>query len=344
MYKPKFSLTSDINNLLIQIEKLKFQIDVARVLPQQIVRLRYRATVDSVYNSTTIEGNTLNKKQVEQVIKGKLTTKEYAVIEVINYKKALDWIIKNSNKGEVLTKKDSFSLHKLVTSDLLPVKKVGVVRRNPVFVVDIESDKEIVRYEAPDFKKVSKLLDELFTWLDNEKKLHPIIKTAILHYEFVSIHPFSDGNGRVTRLLSKLFLDSIGYDFHGALTLDSYYFENQLRYYEELNRGLDYTSQTTADLTTWIHFFVEGFLVNVEKLANEVLVLSVVDKEVRIKFSKDDIVIIDYISNFGSISSNEVVEILNINERTAQRRLKRLVENKVLRKIGEARSVRYKLV
>jgi len=306
--------------------------------------MRHRATVDATYNSTTIEGNPLNRNQVEQVLSGKLTTQEYAVIEVVNYKKALDWINKDYKKNEKLSTKQVLYLHELVAHNLLPEKKVGKIRTGPIYIVDIEDKKEIIRYEGPEFDKVSTLLDELFDWLDSEQKLHPIIKAAILHYEFVSIHPFSDGNGRVTRLLAKLFLDITGYDFKGGLTLDSYYLENRLRYYEKLNQALDYQNQRKADLTDWIHFFVKGFLVNVEKLANEVVVLSAVNQNIKIDFTQEDIAILDYITNFGSISSGEVVEMLDINERTAQRRIKKLVENKVLKKKGEARNIRYELV
>jgi len=117
-----------------------------------------------------------------------------------------------------------------------------------------------------------------------------------------------------------------------------------LKYYEELNQALGYPAQRKADLTDWIHFFVEGFLVNVEKLANEVLVLASVDQNIKIDFTQEDITILDYITSFGSVSSSEVVEMLNINERTAQRRIKRLVENKVLKRKGEARNIRYELI
>jgi Fic family protein len=344
MYNPKLSLTNDISNFLIEIEKLKQKIDIAKILPQQVVRLKHRATVDSTYYSTTIEGNPLNRNQVEQVLSGKLTTQEYAVIEVANYKKALDWINKEYKKDESISTKIALYLHELVTNNLLPEKKVGRVRTGPIYIVDIEDKKEILRYEGPNPDKVSMLLDELFDWLSSEKKLHPIIKSAILHYEFVSIHPFSDGNGRVTRLLTKLFLDVVDYDFKGGLTLDSYYLENRLRYYEELNQALDYPAQRKADLTDWIHFFLKGFLVNVEKLANEVMILSSVDQNIKIDFTQEDITILDYIASFGSISSGEVVEMLNINERTAQRRIKRLIENKVLKRKGEARNIRYELV
>ncbi len=344
MYNPKFTLTNDVSNFLIEIEKLKQKIAVSKILPQQVVQLKYRATVDSTYNSTTIEGNPLNRNQVKQVLSGKLTTQEYAVIEVANYKKALDWINKDHIKNEEISVKKVLYLHKLVAKNLLPKKKVGKIRTGPVYIVDIENEKEILRYEGPEFSKVPTLLDELFNWLDSEKKLHPIIKSAILHYEFVSIHPFSDGNGRVTRLLTKLFLDTVGYDFKGGLTLDSYYLENRLRYYEKLNQAIDYAAQRKADLTDWIHFFVKGFLVNVEKLANAVLILSSVDQDVKINFTQEDITILDYVTNFGSISSGEVMEMLNISERTVQRRIKRLVDNRVLKRKGKARNIRYELV
>lgn len=343
MYNPKFAITSDVNNALIEIEKLKQKIDIAKILPQQIIRLRHRATVDDVHSSTTIEGNPLSKDQVEQVFSGKLNSKDYSIIEVANYKKALDWISKNYKETKIITEKEVLQLHDFVARDLLPKSKVGKFRAGPVYVIDIENNREVIRYEGPAANKLSRYLEDLFEWLVKEKKLHPIIKAAILHYEFVSIHPFSDGNGRVTRLLVKLFLYQGGYDFRGGLSLDTFYLENRLRYYEELNQGLNYADQRKADLTNWLNFFVTGFFASVEKLASQVTVLSVVKNDSNLNFSENDIAIIDYIKNFGSVSSSNITDMLGINERTAQRRLKRLVEDKIIIQTGAARNIRYEL-
>ncbi|NCN87598.1 MAG: Fic family protein [Candidatus Pacebacteria bacterium] len=348
MYIPQFIITSEINNALIEIEKLKQKIDSAKILPQQVVRLRYRATVDDVHSSTSIEGNQLNKKEVEQVMSGKLDSQEYAVIEVANYKKAFDWVSKNKDSKSPMDSKISIDqvlyLHNLVAQNLLPELKVGKFRKGPIYIVDIENGKEIIRYEGPAADEINLYLKDLFKWLSKKDKLNPIIKAAILHYEFVSIHPFSDGNGRVTRLLVKLFLNSVGYDFRGGLSLDNFYLENRLRYYEELNQSLDYQGQRKADLTDWINFFVTGFLVSVEKLAHQITILSVIDSDVKLDFSEDDVAILDYMRNFGSISSRDIVDMLGISERTAQRRLKRLVENNIITQKGAARNIKYELV
>lgn len=343
MYTPQFTITNEINKKLIEIEKLKQNIDTAHILPQQIVSLRYRATVEDTHSSTTIEGNTLNKNQVEDVISGKLTSKNYAVIEVANYKKALDWINKEGKKIEKISVKEILKLHYFVAKDLLPKSKVGQFRQGPVYIVDIENNKEIIRYEGPSANKINLYLEDLLNWLEKKDEIHPIIKAAIFHYEFVSIHPFSDGNGRVTRLLVKLLLLHLGYSFKESLSLDHFYLENRLKYYEELNQALNYQDQRKADLTSWLNFFITGFLSSVEKLANQVAVLSVVKKNIQLNFSEDDIAIIDYLKNFGSITSNDVIDMLGINERTTQRKLKKLLDNKIIVRKGAARNITYEL-
>jgi Fic family protein len=343
MYSPKFTITNKITQDLIKIEKLKQKIDLAKILPQQMVRLRKRATVDEIHSSTSIEGNQLNKKQVEQVVAGKLTSQEYAVIEVLNYKKALDWINKNLNQLNQISNNEVLSLHNLVAQDLLPKSKVGQFRKGPIYVIDIENNKEVIRYEGPKAKDLNKYLQDLFIWLNQDSDLHSLIKAAILHYEFVSIHPFSDGNGRVTRLLVKLFLYKMNYDFKGGFSLDSYFLENRQRYYEELNLALNYEDQREADLTEWIEFFLTGFLIKVEKLAYQINLMQLVDFEQNINFSEEELVIIDYLVNFGEVRSVDVAEMLQTTERTAQRKLKDLVEKKVIKVVGEARNTKYRL-
>ena len=171
MYHPQFTITSDINNALIEIEQLKQKIELAKILPQQIIRLRHRATVEDAHSSTTIEGNTLNKKQVEDVFSGKLNSAEYVVIEVANYKKALDLVNKHYQPGEQLSTHEALQLHSLVAKDLLPTAKVGKFRPGPIFVADIINGREIIRYEGPPANKLKSYLNDLFSWLKQEKKL-----------------------------------------------------------------------------------------------------------------------------------------------------------------------------
>lgn len=342
MYNPQFIITPEINNYIAKIEAIRQKVKDTKILPEQEIALRFRATIEAVYSSTTIEGNPLNKNQVARALANKLNSWERAVIEVQNYKKALDWITKRFKSKKDISLKDILRLHTFVGDQLLPKHKVGQLRLGPVYVVDIIKKQEIVKYTGPKALQLPKLLNDLLFWLKKAKlKLHPILIAGILHYEFVSIHPFSDGNGRVTRLLVKLFLDLMGYDFREVLVLDKYYLENRLLYYASLNQAKEYEQQRKADLTDWLEFFTKGFYEVAKDLEKEISLVSVSNNKNVIRLSNEEIQILDFTKQFGQITARDVRDIIQVLERTAQRRLKILVNKGLLIKKGQGKNIFY---
>lgn len=344
MYKPQFRITPEINNDIAKIEAIRQKVKDSRILPEQEIVLRFRAAIEAVHSSTTIEGNPLNKNQVAKALAGKMSSWKRAVIEVQNYKKALDWLAKRAKKKKEINVQDILKLHSFVADGLLQDSKVGKIRLGPIYIVDIFNKKEIIRYTGPEASKLTILLKDLLFWLKKAKReLHPALIAGILHYEFVSIHPFSDGNGRVTRLLVKLFLDLQDYDFRGVLVLDKYYSENRFAYYDSLNQAKKYEKQRKADLTDWLAFFIKGFYEVAKDLEKEISIVSVSNNIEIIRLSNEEIQLLDFVKQFGQISTSDVLEILQLSERTAQRRLKTLIGKGLLVKHGQGKNIFYKL-
>lgn len=345
MYSPKFTITPQLNNQVAQIEKFKQIAESSRIIPEQEINLRYRAILESVHSSTSIEGNPLSPQQVKDVIVGrKIRALDRAVIEVENYKKALDWFEQRVETKKKLVVQDAFKLHSMVVDRLLPAQKTGQIRPGSVYIVDEIDDQDIIQYTGPNSNKVKSLLDNLFFWVNNKgKELHPVLLAGIFHYEFVSIHPFSDGNGRVTRLLTKLLLSLHKYDFKGVLVLDNYYAQDRFAYYQALSLGRTYSQRNKADLTPWLEYFVGGVITEAEALAEELSVISLKEGEVPQKLSKEEILILSFAKQFGQISLTEAREMVKGTDRTVQRRLKKLVDEGFLEQQGQARRVYYKL-
>ena len=342
VYNPKLTITPEINNYIAKIEAIRQKVKDSKILPEQEIALRFRAAVDAVHSSTTIEGNPLNKNQVIQALRGTLNSWEKAVIEVRNYKKALDWIAKRITDKKEINLTDVLKLHSCVANNLLPKQKIGQLRTGPVYIVDIIGKKEIVKYIGPQAKNLQYLLHDLLDWLrENKTKLHPVLAAGILHYEFVSIHPFSDGNGRVTRLLVKLFLDLLGYDFRGALVLDKFYLANQMSYYDSLHKAKHYEEQRKADLTSWLNFFARGFWEVCKDLEKEISVVSMSSNKKVIRLSNEEVQILDFAKQFGQITSSDIADIIKGSERTIQRRLKILIGKKLLIKKGQGKNIYY---
>lgn len=344
MYQPKFTITLGINNRVAEIERIREVVSKASILPQQEVVLRLRAKIDSIHSSNSIEGNLLNKREVEKVLIGEtVRASEKMILEAVNLKQAMDWsekqiVERNFQQADIL------KLHGLLMKNLLPTEKRGKFRNGPIYIVDESSKGDVIRYIGPKGERVEVLIKKLLDWLrPGRNRLHPVLTAGIFHYQFVSIHPFSDGNGRMTRLLTGLFLRQRGYGFRKALSLDSYYWQNRMDYYQALSRGKTFSEREKVDITPWLDFFTRGFLATAQDLEKEVTAVSLSEGKRVVRLSSDELLIVDFTKQMGKIDLQDLLGELEIPERTAQRRLKNLVEKKILRRFGKGRGVYYQL-
>jgi Fic family protein len=346
MYKPNYHITDALLNRIAEIEAVRSVVSSSYILPERETEMRYRATVEATHSSTSIEGNPLNLKQVEKVLSDKqpLTRHQYAEIEVKNYKQAMDFIDKRKSAGKKLTERDILKLHRIIVRDLLDDEKSGAWRKNPVY---IENQAGETVYDAPDASAVPVEIEKLLDWLNDESyDIHPVIAAAILHVQFVSIHPFADGNGRTTRALTALYLGLRDYDFRGSLVLDSYYSVDKKAYYNALHlvQGKDYNTAKDAELNSWIDYFTDGFLASANVLSAEVTLLANLanDTSIKQKITHDEADILSYIQQFGSITLSEAESVLpNMSRRTIQRKLKGLVDAGYVQSEGATNGTRY---
>lgn len=348
MFKPNFTITPEINNKIAEIEKLKTLFEQANILPELAVELRFRATVESVHSSTSIEGNPLNEQEVQKVLKGDtISAPDYAIQEVINYKNAMNWLNQKGDVFPIVNKKEILKLHSLVMKKLLTPKKIGNYRPGDIYVVDQINDKEIIQYTGPNAKDLNKLVTTFLKWISiqkNETKLHPVLLSGLIHYTFVSIHPFSDGNGRTTRLLTYQYLKSAKYDFNDSLSLDSYYLQNRKEYYQALSRGKTFEERLFADITPFLEFFVDGFLSSIKNLTKYVQIGKVLDSsEKPLRLNQEELLILDYVYQFKSISIEEAINATGATRRTVQRRLSSLVDKKILKIKDKGPATKYLL-
>lgn len=345
MFKPKYSITSGILNNLTRIAEIRTIVSRARLLPIRELFLRRAALVKMAHTSTSIEGNTLNEYQVKKVLSGgKPKAEESQIREVKNYLQALKLVDQLAQKKNLLGEKEILTLHKTVVSGLVEPENTGAFRLSPVYVVNVlATGEERVVYTPPSIKEVPSLIKELLSWLKENKSIHPIIRAGLFHYQFETIHPFVDGNGRAGRLLTLLHLYQAGWDFRRCLVLEDYYNRDRKKYYLSLQTGENYPARREADLTSWLEYFVAGFLDEAEKVRERVLMLEAAGKN---KFPEqvlngDEMTIIDFVINLGKITSAEAVKILQVPKRTAQSKLRRLEESELLIKKGRGPATAY---
>lgn len=346
MYRPKFTITPELNSAIAQIERLRTIVERSRILPSREVVLRKRASIEATRSSTGIEGNPLNEREVEHAIAGgRSISSNRFVTEVTNYKKALTYIERLADSRDSFSAKNILAIHRLVMGNLLPKTKTGVFRKTPIYVVDIIGGKEILRYTGPQADGVPGLVHDLLVWMETDgRNLHPVLVAGILHFEFVSIHPFADGNGRETRLLTLLYLYRKQYAFRRVLVPDTYYFENRRKYYAALNLGNTYTKQRSIDITPWLEYFVYGFLASAERITEKITSVSASGKSGEIiTLTSDDYRIVDFVASLRKAGIEDIVIAVELPKRTVQRRLSYLTENNVLRRVRKGPATRYML-
>ena len=196
MYKPPFTISNYMLSKTISIVEKLGKINIFNSL-QRMPILRKNNRIKSIHSSLTIEANSLSLNQVRDVIDGKIVIgPQKDIQEVKNAYKAYDMI----SKFDAYKESDLLNAHSVLTNLILD--DAGKYRNHSEGVFDGEK----VIFVAPPEDIVPSLMHDLFDWLNYDNDTHILIKSCIFHYEFVFIHPFSDGNGRIARLWQNVLL------------------------------------------------------------------------------------------------------------------------------------------
>lgn len=349
MFKPKYKLTSKIVSMLISIAESKVIIERAKLLPKNEIKLRRQALIRMTHNSTEIEGNLLNMKQVEALFAHKkIDAPIRDIYEVENYLKALKYIGQFVQKKKSIGATTLLKIHQLVTGKILSKEQSGHYRKVPIFVVRRRwglPDKII--YTGPNAKDVPRLCADLMEWLQKSAKqnINPIIIAGILHQEIAAIHPFVDGNGRTARAMATSVLYQRGYDFRRLFALEDYYNKDREEYYAAINTGRNY--KKGVDLTSWLGYFVKGFKEEIDNVKRKVISLSFKNvnesTESKIYLDKDQLKLLDFLDQIGRMTIKEAVNVLGCPKRTAQLKLRQLKNLGIIIQTGKGPSSAYVL-
>ncbi len=342
MFEPNYVITSTILSRIAEIAEIKAAVERSRVLPLNEAKLRRQAILRIAHTSTSIEGNKLAEFEVGKVLEGKqVRASQKDILEVENYVKALKLIEEMAKGRGDLSLADILKLHKVVINRLVDEEKSGQFRPSDVYVLDDLGDgREMLRFKAPDAKMVSKMVSELLEWLKTSQKggSHPVIRAGILHLQFVTIHPFTDGNGRMARLLTQLLLYKAGWDFRKILVLEDYYNRDRMSYYNAENRSQGKNYQEDMDFTGWLEYFTTGFLVEARKVFEQIQSIGfgkASKKGEQIFLDAAEVKIMDFLTTTGRITSLDVADVLHVAKRTAQLRLKNLSDKGLLKLKGK---------
>jgi Fic family protein len=332
MFKPEFRITSHLVKLFEDIASTSAMV-TARMVKTSIKNAVERDVLArSVHSSTWIEGNLLSLAQVRAMSQGEeVNAQEKQKREVANCINTMRWILKN--KGKSVSENLVLSIHAKMTKDLLPPARCGKYRNVQNFIVNAKNQ---VIFTPPVTKKVPILMRELMSWTKTIKE-HPIIRSAIFHHQFVAIHPFVDGNGRVSRAASQWLLWEKGFDPIYTLGLDEFFAQDRAKYYDMIQQ----THDMDGDYTYWVEYVAQGLARSVEMASQQIKEASVRSKGVEVTPKQEEL--LDLLGKMGILGSVQIGQTMKINRARVNQLIAPLVRAGIIQKEGAARSVRYRL-
>jgi Fic family protein len=274
-FVPKYTISNHLLSNIARIHTLAAQLNSRRFPHVVLLEFERTARAVSAYASTSIEGNPLPLTEVKRILKHQPDHIRGSETEVLNYNRALEMFNAYLEKhGGSLTIDLILRIQKLVTDKLLPASQSGHLREVPVVVNDPRSGQVV--YLPPDAKDVPSLIDDLSAYIaSHQSEVDPLILAGIFHKQFVLTHPFIDGNGRTTRLSTKILLAGMGSNTFNLFSFENYYNQNVTKYFQTVGEVGDYYDKAgSTDFTEWLEYFTEGIideLLRVEKLLPQAL-------------------------------------------------------------------------
>lgn len=320
---PKYFLTRNISKLLSQIEANRQVVDSISIPPEIEQNIRRKSVLKSSLFSARIEGNMATMDDLLH-----LPSKDQKKVEVNNILRALNWI--NQRSARDVTVKDILTLHEYVMKGI-DSEEIDSFRQKHEGIFTTAG---VVVYHAPPPTMILKLIERLLKFTNGDKESLVPIRAVLAHYVFEKIHPFTDGSGRVGRLLMLMALSKGGYDFKGILPFEELIDKKREVYYKMLE-------EPERDVTSYVEFMLET--------------LSDASSETKIEIQKkqkaepSDLLLPRRAEILAIIKDHKLINFdfirrrfLKINERTLRFDLKSLQDQGYIQKLGSTRGVYYK--
>jgi len=308
----------------MRIEAAKEKVLHLPMTPMILNSLRETARLYTTHYSTMIEGNQLEPNQIQKVLKheGHFPGREREEHEVKGYYMALTQVEKWAAKGIKITEKHIETLHALVMGNGREHVQSSKYRDGQNVIRDARTKAIICM--PPEAKDVNELMAALINWINYNKELPCPLVAGIAHYQFATIHPYYDGNGRTARLLTTLILYLGGYDLKGIYSLEEYYARNLGAYYNAISIGEShnyYMGRAESDITKWIEYFIEGMACSFEsvfKHMSEAGKKGVSDQsELLKKLDPKQRKALELFGQFEVVSSRQIGELFSYKPRTS---------------------------
>jgi len=341
------NITPQILSLIAELDEFKGAWRaLGQLAPEQLISLKRVATIESIGSSTRIEGSKLTDREVE-VLLSNLEIKKFATRdeqEVAGYAEVMNTVFQHY-RDIPLTENYIKQLHR----DLLEFSEKDNRHRgeykkhtNHVEAFDADGKSLGVVFETATPFDTPFRMEELVAWTKEaieRKSLHPLLIIAIFIIVFLAIHPFQDGNGRLSRVLTTYLLLSLGYSYAPYSSLESVIENNKEGYYLSLRQTQGTLKTDHPNWQPWIVFFLKALTEQKKKL--EVKVER--EKHLLGQLPELSLHILELVKSRGRITISDIVTLTNANRNTIKKHLEALVDIKQLAQHGTGKGTWYSI-
>jgi Fic family protein len=341
-FNPKFTITNRMTAAITQIERARGFLEAARLSDDWVRDMGNQALIKEAHHTTHIEGTRLTLDQAERLWKGEAVPEADPedTRELLNYRSAFEFVSECLDSGDPITEGMIREIHrKLVEGVRGGAAAPGEYRRIQNYVANSVTGEVI--YTPPSAVEIPVMMSEMVKWLNSDLVTHPVLVSGVAQFQLVHIHPFLDGNGRASRLLSTLCLYKAGYDFKRLFTISEYYDRDRTTFYKSIQSVRD----SGMDMTGWLDYFTTGLqtqMVEVKERGERVIRRDILVQ--KYSLNERQAKALDLLMEKGIVHISEFEEICSgVTRRTLQRDLNRLIGLNLVRLKGSARQSSYEL-
>lgn len=340
-------ISPEILRLIARIDEFKGAWRaLGSLAPERLIALRRVATIESIGSSTRIEGSKLTDREVEKLLSNLAiqTFETRDEQEVAGYAELMDLVF-SSWRDIPFNENHLKQLHQiLLRHSQKDARHRGQYKTNSNSVAAFDENGEQIGivFETASPFDTRRLMGELVTWVNEEREkahMHPLLIVAIFVVVFLEIHPFQDGNGRLSRVLTTLLLIQAGYAYVPYSSLESVIELNKEAYYLALRQTQVSIRTDAPKWQPWLVFFLRSLAEQVRRLEKKV------EREKIVLAALPDLSlqIVEFAREHGRVTIGEVIKLTGASRNTLKLHLRNLVEHDHLNQHGGGRGVWYEL-
>ena len=341
-FNPKFAITNRMTSAITKVERARGFLEAARLSDDWVRDMGNQALIKEAHHTTHIEGTRLTLDQAERLWKGEVVPEADPddTRELLNYRPAFEFVSECLDSGDPITQGMIREIHrKLVEGVRGGRADPGNYRRIQNYVANSQTGDVI--YTPPSAVQIPIMMSEMVKWLNSDLEIHPVLISGIAQFQLVHIHPFLDGNGRASRLLSTLCLYKAGYDFKRLFTISEYYDRDRSTFYKKIKS----VRETGMDMTEWLDYFITGLetqMIEVKERGEQVIRRDVLTQKHNL--NERQAKAIEYLLQYDRLTIQDY-EVLcpEVNRRSLQRDVKIMLEKGLIDSEGATNQLVYLL-